>query len=120
VVLEKKVERYFVWLETLLWMLVSVNLKHFYTLAMNVISSLVVKVKINFIFLNMEPLYIAISDKEILTFACFCIDQIMPVESKKPITEEDTLEDEECEDEMITVTPFASEPDYEVNFLLLC
>lgn len=44
----------------------------------------------------------------------------MPVESKKPITEEDMLKDEECEDEMITVTPFASEPDYEVNFLLLC
>ncbi|XP_027848870.1 papilin isoform X1 [Aphis gossypii] len=42
-------------------------------------------------------------------------DQIMPVESKKPITEEDTLEDEECEDEMITVTPFASEPDYEAT-----
>lgn len=68
----------------------------------------------------MESLFIATSDKEILTFAHFCIDQIMPVESKKPITEEDTLEDEECEDEMITVTPFASEPDYEVNFLLLC
>ncbi|XP_060846635.1 papilin isoform X4 [Rhopalosiphum padi] len=42
-------------------------------------------------------------------------DQIMPVESKKPITEEDTLEEEECEDEMITVTPFASEPDYEAT-----
>ncbi|XP_022174083.1 papilin isoform X3 [Myzus persicae] len=41
-------------------------------------------------------------------------DQIMPVESKKPITEEDTLE-EECEDEMITVTPFAIEPDYEAS-----
>jgi len=52
-------------------------------------------------------------------FDCFCIDQIMPVESKKPITEEDTLEEEECEDEMITVTPFAIEPDYEVNLFLL-
>lgn len=49
----------------------------------------------------------------------FFIDQIMPVESKKPITEEDTLEEEECEDEMITVTPFAIEPDYEVNLFLL-
>ncbi|XP_060859868.1 papilin isoform X4 [Metopolophium dirhodum] len=44
-------------------------------------------------------------------------DQIMPVESKKPITEEDTLEEEECEDEMITVTPFAIEPDYEATTL---
>lgn len=44
----------------------------------------------------------------------------MPVESRKPITEEDTLgEDEECEDEMITVTPFAIEPDYEVNLIIL-
>lgn len=34
----------------------------------------------------------------------------MPVESKKPIVEEDTLE-EECEDEMITVTPFSIEPE---------
>lgn len=37
----------------------------------------------------------------------------MPVESHKPISEEDTFE-EECEDEMITVTPFAIEPDNEV------
>lgn len=37
----------------------------------------------------------------------------MPVESHKPIAEEDTFE-EECEDEMITVTPFAIEPDNEV------
>lgn len=41
----------------------------------------------------------------------------MPVESKKPISEEDTLE-EECEDEMITVTPFAVEPDSEVMIIL--
>jgi hypothetical protein len=62
--------------------------------------------------------FITISNTEVLTFNCFCIDQIMPVESKKPITEEDTLE-EECEDEMITVTPFAIEPDYEVSLFLL-
>ncbi|XP_025408017.1 papilin isoform X2 [Sipha flava] len=41
-------------------------------------------------------------------------DQIMPVETKKSIVEEDTLE-EECEDEIITVTPFAIEPDTEVT-----
>lgn len=39
----------------------------------------------------------------------------MPVDNKKPISEEDTLE-EECEDEMITVTPFAIEPENEVIF----
>lgn len=37
----------------------------------------------------------------------------MPVESGKPISEEDSLE-EECEDEMITVTPFGIEPENEV------
>lgn len=116
-VLEKRVERYFVWLETPLWTLVSVNLKHFYTLVMNVINSLVVKVQ-NFFLTSVYSLII-ISDTEKLIFACFCTDQIMPVESKKPITEEDTLEEEECEDEMITVTPFAIEPDYEVNLFLL-
>lgn len=44
----------------------------------------------------------------------------MPVESQKPISEEDTFE-EECEDEMITVTPFAIDPDNEViiYFLIL-
>jgi hypothetical protein len=42
----------------------------------------------------------------------------MPVETKKSIVEEDTLE-EECEDEIITVTPFAIEPDTEVILLLL-
>jgi len=36
------------------------------------------------------------------------------VESKKSISEEDTLE-EDCEDEMITVTPFAFEPENEVK-----
>lgn len=43
----------------------------------------------------------------------------MPVETKKSIVEEDTLE-EECEDEMITVTPFAIEPEIEVpNFVFI-
>ncbi|XP_050439361.1 papilin isoform X2 [Adelges cooleyi] len=41
-------------------------------------------------------------------------DQILPVESKKPISEEDTSDDE-CEDEMITVTPFAIDLDSEVT-----
>lgn len=45
------------------------------------------------------------------------IDQIMPVDSKKPIAEESILE-EECEDEMITVTPFSIEPDNEVTLFL--
>lgn len=42
----------------------------------------------------------------------------MPVETKKSIVEEDTFEDE-CEDEMITVTPFAVEPETEVILFLL-
>jgi len=44
----------------------------------------------------------------------FYIDQLMPVHVKTPISEENTLEEEECEDEVITVTPFAIEPDNEV------
>lgn len=73
---------------------------------------------IHFYFIPVYSLII-ISDTKLLIFACFFIDQIMPVESKKPITEENMLEEEECEDEMITVTPFAIEPDYEVNLFLL-
>lgn len=42
----------------------------------------------------------------------------MPVDSKKPISEESILE-EECEDEMITVTPFSIEPDNEVTLFSL-
>lgn len=42
----------------------------------------------------------------------------MPVDSKKPISEENILE-EECEDEMITVTPFSIEPDNEVTLFLI-
>lgn len=76
-------------------------------------------VKVKYFFSISVYTIIIISDTELLIFACFCIDQIMPVESKKPITEEDMLEEEECEDEMITVTPFAIEPDYEVNLFLL-
>lgn len=39
----------------------------------------------------------------------------MPVDSTKPILEEDTFE-EECEPDMITVTPFAVDPENEVFF----
>lgn len=42
----------------------------------------------------------------------------MPVDLKKPIMEENTLE-EECEDEMITVTPFPVGPENEVIAFLL-
>lgn len=42
----------------------------------------------------------------------------MPVDSKKPISEENILE-EECEDEMITVTPFSIEPDNEVTLFYI-
>lgn len=58
------------------------------------------------------------STKVIPTFICFCIDQIIAVESTKPISEEDTSE-EECEDVMITVTPFAIDPDIEVLFYFI-
>lgn len=52
-------------------------------------------------------------------FCYFRIDQIMPVDSKKPISEENNM-DEECEDEnMITVTPFSIEPNNEVTLFLL-
>jgi len=38
----------------------------------------------------------------------------MPVHVRTPISEENTLEDEECEDDVITVTPFVIESDNEV------
>ncbi|XP_050528636.1 papilin isoform X2 [Daktulosphaira vitifoliae] len=41
-------------------------------------------------------------------------DEILPVDLKTPILEEDASE-EECEEEMITVTPFAIEPDNELT-----
>lgn len=50
---------------------------------------------------------------EIIHVCCF-IDQIMPVHVRTPISEENTLEDEECEDDVITVTPFVIESDNEV------
>lgn len=40
----------------------------------------------------------------------------MPVESNKPILEDDTF-DEECESDMITITPFSIDPENEVFFL---
>jgi len=43
----------------------------------------------------------------------------LPVDLKKPISEENTLE-EECEDEMITVPPFSIEPVHEVIFYPSC
>lgn len=45
-------------------------------------------------------------------------DQIMSVDKEKPIIEEDTSE-EECEDEMITVTPFKIEPKSEVVYIFI-